>query len=47
MPLTPFQSELGRLVASNRSVDSYLAAGAVLSHFGRPGGVLPVIPENR
>lgn len=30
MPLTPFQSELGRLLASNRSEDSYLAGGAAI-----------------
>lgn len=30
MPLTPFQLELGRLLAKNRSEDSYLAGGAAL-----------------
>jgi hypothetical protein len=30
MPLTPYQSELGRLLAANRSVDSYLAGAAAI-----------------
>lgn len=30
MPLSPFQSELGRLLAKNRSEDSYLAGGAAI-----------------
>lgn len=30
MPLTAFQSDLGRLLAKNRSEDSYLAGGAAL-----------------
>lgn len=30
MPLTPLQAELGRLLAENRSEDSYLAGGAAL-----------------
>jgi len=30
VPLTEFQAELGRLLASNRSEDSYLAGGAAL-----------------
>lgn len=30
MPLTPFQSELGLLLARNRSEDSYLAGGAAI-----------------
>ncbi len=30
MPLTPFQAELGRLLAANRSEDSYLAGGAAI-----------------
>jgi len=30
MPLTPLQAELGRLLAMNRSVDSYLAGGAAI-----------------
>lgn len=32
MPLTPFQREVLRLLAGNRSPDSYLAGGAAL-HF--------------
>lgn len=33
MPLTEFQSQLGRLLAQNRSEDSYLAGGAaILAH---------------
>lgn len=32
MPLTPFQSQIALLLASNRSLDSYLAGGAAL-HF--------------
>ena len=30
MPLTPFQAALARLLATNRSVDSYLAGAAAL-----------------
>ena len=30
VPLTPYQTELGRLLAGNRSEDSYLAGGAAL-----------------
>ncbi|MBE0566791.1 MAG: hypothetical protein IH621_12570 [Krumholzibacteria bacterium] len=30
MPLTGFQAELGRLLAANRSEDSYLAGGAAI-----------------
>ncbi len=30
VPLTPYQAELGRLLAGNRSEDSYLAGGAAL-----------------
>ena len=30
MPLTAFQGELARLLASNRSLDSHLAGGAAL-----------------
>lgn len=30
MPLTLFQKELGRLLACNRSEDSYLAGGAAI-----------------
>jgi hypothetical protein len=30
MPLTPYQAELGRLLAANRSEDSYLAGAAAL-----------------
>lgn len=32
MPLTPFQSQIARLLAKNRTVDSHLAGGAAL-HF--------------
>jgi len=30
MPLTPYQTEVARLLAANRSVDSYLAGGAAI-----------------
>lgn len=30
MPLTPFQARLARLLARNRTEDSYLAGGAAL-----------------
>lgn len=45
MPLTEIQKKIGRLLASNRSEDRYLAGGAgeIALHYGRPGGIMPVI----